>query len=101
MEARFVETAGDHPMTTITIDAAGRIEIPAEVRHQLGLHPRETLQLEVREGRIILQLAEKPPQTHREGTALVVETPALGNLEDVNQIVNGLREDRIQSQMSL
>jgi AbrB family looped-hinge helix DNA binding protein len=88
-------------MTTITIDEAGRIEIPADVRDQLGLHPRGTLQLEVSEGRIILQLADKPPQTHREGTALVVETPALGTLEDVNQIINGLREDRIQRQMSL
>ncbi len=88
-------------MTTITIDESGRIEIPADVRDQLGLHPRETLQLEVSEGRIILQLADRLPQTHREGTALVVETPPLGTLEDVNRIIDGLRENRIQSQMSL
>lgn len=54
-------------MTTITIDEAGRIEIPADVRHQLGLHPRGILQLEVSEGRIILQLAPNPPRGHRIG----------------------------------
>lgn len=88
-------------MTIITIDESGRIEIPADVREQLGLHPLETLQLEVNEGRIILQPADQVPSTHREDTALVVETPPLGTVEDMNHFLDRVREDRIQSQMSL
>lgn len=40
-------------MTIITIDESGRIEIPAAIRGQLGLHPLENLELEVGEERII------------------------------------------------
>lgn len=88
-------------MTIITIDESGRIEIPSDVRDQLGLHPLETLQLEVNEGRIILHPADRAPATHREGTALVVDTPPLGTLEDINQFIDRVREDRIQSQISI
>jgi bifunctional DNA-binding transcriptional regulator/antitoxin component of YhaV-PrlF toxin-antitoxin module len=88
-------------MTTITIDESGRIEIPLAILNQLGLHPLETLHLEVSEGRLILQPLGQPAKTHREGTALVAETPALGTLDDINQLIDNLREERIQGQMPL
>lgn len=88
-------------MTIITIDESGRIEIPAAIRDQLGLHPLENLELEVSEGRIILHLPSQSSRLRREGTALVLETPPLGSQEDMNNLIENLREDRIQSQMSL
>ncbi|MGF1567404.1 MAG: AbrB/MazE/SpoVT family DNA-binding domain-containing protein [Nodosilinea sp.] len=86
-------------MTIVSIDAAGRVEISAAIRKQLGLYPLKTLQLEVSEGRIILYPPVQMPEFHREGTALVVETPPLGNPEDINAFIDTLREDRIQSQI--
>ncbi len=88
-------------MTIITIDESGRIEIPAAIRHQLGLCPLENLELEVSEGRIILHLPSQSSRLRREGTALVIETPPLGSQENINGLIETLRADRIQSQMSL
>lgn len=88
-------------MTIITIDESGRIEIPAAIRDQLGLYPLENLELEVSEGRIVLHLPSQTSRLRREGTALVAETPPLGTQEGISVLVDTLREDRIQSQMSL
>ena len=84
-------------MTAITIDTTGRLEIPLEIRQQLGITIAQSLSLEVVNGCIILQPIGQEPQVRRQGTALVVETPPLGNLDS---LVDDLREERIQSQIS-
>ena len=84
-------------MTAITIDETGHLEIPLEIRQQLGLTSSQSLNLEVSNGCIILQPVGQEPQAHREGTALVLETPPLGNLDS---LIDDLREERIQSQIS-
>jgi bifunctional DNA-binding transcriptional regulator/antitoxin component of YhaV-PrlF toxin-antitoxin module len=84
-------------MTAITIDTTGRLEIPLEIRQQLGITIAQSLSLEVVNGCIILQPIGQAPQVRRQGTALVVETPPLGNLDS---LVDDLREERIQSQIS-
>jgi bifunctional DNA-binding transcriptional regulator/antitoxin component of YhaV-PrlF toxin-antitoxin module len=84
-------------MTAITIDTTGRLEIPLEIRQQLGITIAQSLSLEVVNGCIILQPIGQAPQVRRQGTALVVETPLLGNLDS---LVDDLREERIQSQIS-
>jgi bifunctional DNA-binding transcriptional regulator/antitoxin component of YhaV-PrlF toxin-antitoxin module len=85
-------------MTAITIDNTGKLEIPLEIRQQLGLTTEQSLNLEVSNGCIILQPLGQEPKVHRHGTALVLETPPLGNLET---LVDDLREERIQSQLSV
>lgn len=45
----------------------------------------------------IRQPVEQEPKVYRHGTALVIETPPLGNLET---LIDDLREERIQSQLS-
>jgi GAF domain-containing protein len=93
-------------MTAITIrhsrrfanDTTGRLEIPLEIRQQLGItiqHSRrfanaQSLNLEVVNGCIILQPIGQAPQVRRQGTALVVETSPLGNLDS---LVDDLREE--------
>jgi bifunctional DNA-binding transcriptional regulator/antitoxin component of YhaV-PrlF toxin-antitoxin module len=84
-------------MTAITIDDTGRLEIPFEIRQQLGLNVKQSLNLKVINGCIILQPVGQQPKVHRLGTALVLETSPLGNLES---IIDDIREERIQSQIS-
>lgn len=84
-------------MTAITIDNTGKLEIPLEIRQQLGLTTEQSLNLEVSNGCIILHPVEHEPKLHRYGTALVLETPPLGNLET---LIEDIREERIQRQLS-
>ena len=70
-------------MTAITIDTTGRLEIPLEIRQQLGITIAQSLSLEVVNGCIILQPIGQEPQIRRQGTALVVETSPLGNLDSL------------------
>jgi bifunctional DNA-binding transcriptional regulator/antitoxin component of YhaV-PrlF toxin-antitoxin module len=67
-------------MTIITINANGQLEIPLEIRQQLGLTTAQGLNLEVSNGQIILQPVTPTPTVRRDGTAFVLETPPLGNL---------------------
>lgn len=54
-------------MTAITIDATGRLEIPLEIRQQLGITISQSLNLEIVNGCIILQPVENPlPSTSEE-----------------------------------
>jgi bifunctional DNA-binding transcriptional regulator/antitoxin component of YhaV-PrlF toxin-antitoxin module len=85
-------------MTAIIIDNTGRLEIPLEIRQQLGLTTEQSLNLEVSNGCIILQPVGQNPKVHRYGTALVLETPPLGSIET---LIEDIREQRIQSQLSL
>jgi bifunctional DNA-binding transcriptional regulator/antitoxin component of YhaV-PrlF toxin-antitoxin module len=59
-------------MTAIIIDETGRVEIPLEIRQQLGLTAPQSLNLEVSNGCIILQHVGPEAKVHREGTALVL-----------------------------
>jgi bifunctional DNA-binding transcriptional regulator/antitoxin component of YhaV-PrlF toxin-antitoxin module len=85
-------------MNAITIDDTGCLAIPLEIRQQLGITLAQSLSLEVINGCIILQPVKIEPQVHRLGTALVVETSPLGNLDN---LINDLYEERIQSQINL
>ena len=40
-----------------TIDAAGRIVVPKPLRDELGVHPGQILELEVRDGRLEVEIA--------------------------------------------
>jgi bifunctional DNA-binding transcriptional regulator/antitoxin component of YhaV-PrlF toxin-antitoxin module len=86
-------------MTAITIDDTGCLAIPLEIRQQLGITVAQSLNLEIINGCIILQPVNPSPQVqvHRQGTALVVESPPLGNLDS---LMDEIREERIQSQIN-
>jgi antitoxin component of MazEF toxin-antitoxin module len=85
-------------MTAIIIDNTGRLEIPLEIRQQLGLTTEQSLNLEISNGWIILHPVKQDLKVHRHGTALVLETSPLNNLET---LIDDLREERIQSQLSV
>ena len=54
-----------------TIDAAGRLVIPSEIRRQAGLQPGMALDVRWHEGRIEIEPAVLPVQLVREGRFLV------------------------------
>ncbi len=58
-------------MTAILINETGKLEIPLEIRQQLGLTAAQSLNLEVSNGCIILQPVEQAPKIRHQGTALV------------------------------
>jgi AbrB family looped-hinge helix DNA binding protein len=57
-----------------TIDAAGRLVIPREIRRQAGLQPRMSVEVRWRDGRIEVEPSELPVTVRREGR-LVVAVP--------------------------
>ena len=54
-----------------TIDAAGRMVIPKEIRREAGLQPGMPLEVRWREGRIEIEPASLPVKLVRKGRLLV------------------------------
>jgi len=77
---------------TLTIDAAGRLVIPKEVRRQLKLDPGSKVRLEVGEDHVTLRpVQEAPVMVKRHGWWV-----HLGKLDsDVTDFVQRDREERL------
>jgi AbrB family looped-hinge helix DNA binding protein len=61
----------------VTIDSAGRVVIPKEIRREAGLAPGMLLDVRCRDGRIEIEAAPFPVKLVRKGR-LVVAVPARG-----------------------
>lgn len=81
----------------ITIDELGHILIPKQVRERLGIDAQARLSLEIKDGRIILQPIPKEPEIYYEEGILVVKTE---RIEDMETIIDELRQERINELMS-
>lgn len=81
----------------ITIDAAGRLVIPKEIRRQAGLKPGAALEIRLREGRVEIEPAPVPVKLVRRGRWLVpvpkVRVPSLRE-ETVRRTRDALRSER-------
>jgi AbrB family looped-hinge helix DNA binding protein len=62
---------GKIPAMKTTIDSAGRLVIPKEVRQEAGLKPGMPLEIRCREGRIEIEPAPLPVKLVRKGRLLV------------------------------
>jgi AbrB family looped-hinge helix DNA binding protein len=80
-----------------TIDAAGRLVIPKEIRRQAGLQPGMRLEVRWHDGRIEVEPAAVPVKLVRKGRLLVaVPETAVGDLtaetvEETRQALAGER----------
>lgn len=83
-------------MDILTIDQLGRVQLPINVREQLGLADSTQLKLAVQDGKIVLEPLLQQPQVYYEGSVLVVQSEPTGDFD----MINALREERITEQIS-
>ena len=80
-----------------TIDPAGRLVIPKEIRREAGLRPGMPLDVRLREGRIEIEPAPLPVKLVRKGKLLVAvaarDVPALTS-ETVERTRRAIRRER-------
>jgi AbrB family looped-hinge helix DNA binding protein len=80
-----------------TMDAAGRLVIPKEVRRRAGIEPGVPLDVHWRDGRIEIEPATTPVDLERRGRFLVaVPRAQIGKLtvETVEETRDAIREER-------
>jgi bifunctional DNA-binding transcriptional regulator/antitoxin component of YhaV-PrlF toxin-antitoxin module len=79
-------------MDVLTLDQSGRLLIPNEIREQLGLTNTIQFTLVIQDGKLILEPLPQESKVYYSGTALIVESESIGNLEAA---LEDLREERI------
>ena len=64
-----------------TLDAAGRLVVPKELRHALGLRPGQALEIRAGDGRLEIDITPTPMRLKKRGKGVVAvpqdELPAL------------------------
>ena len=80
-------------MAVLTLDQFGRLLIPEEIRKQLALTSATQFTLVVQDGKLILEPLPQESKVYYSGTALVVKSEPIGNLE---KVLDDLREERIE-----
>ncbi|MBD1806710.1 AbrB/MazE/SpoVT family DNA-binding domain-containing protein [Microcoleus sp. FACHB-SPT15] len=79
-------------MDVLSLDQFGRLLIPKEIREQLGLTNTTQFTLVIQDGKLILEPLPQDSKVYYSGTALVVESEPIDNLETA---LEDLREERI------
>lgn len=77
---------------TVTIDKAGRIVIPKEVRDELGLEAGETLALESEGGRVTLRPVRGGAPLQKKAGVWVFHGGKPLSLDEANQLVRDARD---------
>jgi AbrB family looped-hinge helix DNA binding protein len=79
-----------------TIDAAGRLVIPKEIRRQAGLKPGMELEVRLEDGHIEIEPASLPVRLVRKGRFLVASTDTQERLttDIVEQIRDEIQRER-------
>lgn len=83
--------------TTVTIDKAGRVVIPKEIRDQLRLEGGDTLALESEGERVILSPVHGGSPLQKERGVWVFHGRGALSLDEANQIVRDTRERRFRN----
>ena len=81
-------------ITTTTMDKAGRVVLPKQIRDELQLGPGDSLELETVEDRIILRPARGGGRIYKDRGMWVFDTGQPLTVETVNKTLRGAREER-------
>jgi AbrB family looped-hinge helix DNA binding protein len=82
-----------------TIDSAGRLVIPSEVRRAAGIQPGMRLEVRYRDGRVEIEPAPLPVRLERHGRWMVAVTETMVpplSVESVEQARQTLQRERGQ-----
>ena len=80
----------------ITIDGAGRIVIPKSIQSSLRLLPGDELELEATDTSITLKPIRESASLVREQGIWVYRTDAMVTNEDVSNLIDEIRGDRMK-----
>jgi AbrB family looped-hinge helix DNA binding protein len=85
-----------------TIDEAGRIELPVDLRTQLGVNPGDELELEQRAGEWVIRSSRADSGLCWEGNVLVHKgrTTGRATIDDVVEQVRSERLDQLSEGLS-
>ena len=81
--------------TTITIDRAGRVVIPKEIRDQAGIEPGMPLTVSCREGRIEIEPRRRPVRIVKRGRLQVAVS--VDDAEPLTRETVRRTQDRLRS----
>jgi AbrB family looped-hinge helix DNA binding protein len=79
----------------VTIDKAGRIVVPKEVRQRLGLRPNTELEIVDHPEGLLLRVSEVQPSLIRVNGLLVHQGRAEEGA-DLDRVLQSVREERLQ-----
>ncbi len=74
-----------------TIDSAGRVVIPRDIRHAVGLEPGAVVEVEARDGSVSIEPAAASVKIVRRGRLRVAVLPDVKSLSD--EAVRAVRDD--------
>jgi len=81
-------------IATASMDKAGRIVLPKQVRDELGLGPGDSLELESSEEQIVLRPARGRGRMYKEHGMWVFDSGEPLTVEAVNKTIRQVREER-------
>jgi AbrB family looped-hinge helix DNA binding protein len=81
---------------TTTIDKAGRIVLPKQIRQELQLGPGDVIELEASEDRVVLRPARGKGRMYKEHGMWVFDSGEPLTVEMVNKTLRQVREERDQ-----
>ena len=79
---------------TTTIDKAGRIVLPKQIRDELQLRPGDAIELDATEDRVVLRPASGKGRMYKEKGMWVFDSGEPLTVEVVNKTLRRVREER-------
>ena len=79
---------------TTTIDKAGRIVLPKQIRDELQLGPGDAIELEASEDRVVLRPARGKGRMYKEQGVWVFDSGRPLSAETVNKTIRHIRNER-------
>jgi AbrB family looped-hinge helix DNA binding protein len=79
---------------TITIDKAGRIVLPKQIREELQLSPGDAIELEASNEQVVLRPARGKGRMRKEQGVWVFDSGQPLSVETVNKTIRGIRNER-------
>lgn len=79
---------------TTTIDKAGRIVLPKQIREELQLGPGDAIELEASDEQVVLRPARSKGRMRKEQGVWVFDSGRPITVETVNKTINRIRNER-------